>query len=172
MMTTRFQSNTGQLDNHARFNVLLTEDRQRTIEHWTKQLPRFLEPQGVRTFVAKTGEEAVDLAGRQTIHAALIDVSTPRSSAPESLATFSGQEQDGIWLLELLRRMPDKPPIVVVNHRPFTQRQIQRFMNQAIKMDVFSVIDRPDDIETLLGVIRRLVDRQYAGLWPDHHAQQ
>lgn len=148
-----------------RFNVLLTEEREPTVAHWTRQLPRLLQPQGVRAFVARSGEEAFELVGREPIHAALIDASTPR------LARQSAEDQFAdLWLLELFRRMPNRPPVVVVNTRPRGDRELQRFLNQALRLGAFSVINRPNDLETLLRVIQRVVDRQYAGNWPSSTA--
>lgn len=145
----------------ARFNVLLTEDRQHTIEHWTQQLPRLLQPHGVQAFVARSGREALELAEQREIHAAFIDLLTPASD-PRS-TTGPG----GLWLMQLLRRLPRRPPIVLVtNDVYFDQRQIQRLINEALRLGAFSVINRPVELNALLQVIRRLIDRQYAGTWP------
>lgn len=145
-----------------RFNVLLTEEREPTTAHWTRQLPRLLQPQGVRAFVARTGEEAFELVGRQPIHAALIDCSTPRTAD-----TLAPGESAGLWMLELFRRLPSRPPIIVVNNRLYTERDLQRFLNQALRLGAFSVINQPTDLETLLRVIQRVLDRRYAGHWPE-----
>ena len=54
----------------SRLNVLITEDRPHPPEHWTSQLPRLLEPQGIVAYLARSGREAIDLAER--VHATLI----------------------------------------------------------------------------------------------------
>lgn len=138
-----------------RFNVLLTRDRDREAEHWTSQLPRLMQPLGVHAFVAHTGREALDLIGSHTIHAALIDIATP----PQT-----GGQPDGLWLLQVLTRRPNRPPIVVVNHR-YAQRRAERLLNEALRLGAFTVINQPQ-VEPVLRIIARLVQREYQNAWP------
>ncbi len=172
----------------SRFNVLLTQDRQHSAGHWTRQLPRLLEPQGVSAYLARSGREAVDMVNDLEIHAALIDLATPqnappRNTYPESLGSASsrqssggtsggksggGGEAQGLWVLEVIRRLPNRPPVVVINSRAIAPKQAQRFLNDALRLGAFSVINRPSDIEDMLAVIRRLIDRQYEGAWPSN----
>jgi CheY-like chemotaxis protein len=176
----------------------LTEDREHSAGHWTRQLPRLLEPQGVRSFVARSGREAVDMVNDLEIHAALIDLATPQdapwnppdprdpadprdprsprseASDPSGIAPpasgLSGALGDaqGLWVLEVIRRLPQRPPVVVVNSRAIARNQAQRCLNQALRLGAFSVVNRPSDIEDMLNVIRRLIDRQYEGAWPSN----
>ena len=148
----------------SRFNVLLTEDRQHSAGHWTRQLPRLLKPQGVQAFVARTGREAVAMVNDLEIHAALVDLATPQDDGQTGSGTLS--EAQGLWVLEVLRRLPARPPIVVVNSRAIARKEAQRFLNDALRLGAFSVVNRPSDIEDMLAVIRRLIDRQYEGAWP------
>jgi len=160
----------------ARFNVLLTEDREHSAGHWTRQLPRLLQPQGVRAYVARTGREAVAMVNDLEIHAALIDLATPQDDPtnPAGSGSVSGGgsspvgEAQGLWVLEVLRRLPARPPIVMVNSRAIARIQAQRFLNDALRLGAFSVVNRPSDIEDMLAVIRRLIDRQYEGTWPSN----
>ncbi len=155
----------------ARFNVLLTQDRPHSAGHWTRQLPRLLEPQGVKAYVARSGREAVGMVNDLEIHAALIDLATPqddpREVPPGSESGVLGEAQ-GLWVLEVLKRQPTRPPVVVVNSRAIARNQAQRFLNQALSLGAFSVVNRPSDIEDMLAVIRRLIDRQYEGAWPSN----
>ena len=57
---------------------------------------------------------------------------------------------------------------VVVNSRAIARIQAQRFLNDALRLGAFSVVNRPSDIEDMLNVIRRLIDRQYEGAWPSN----
>jgi DNA-binding response OmpR family regulator len=151
----------------ARFNVLLAEDLQHAPEHWTRQLPRLLEPQGVRSYVARTGSEAVEIVQSVRIHAAVIDVDTPPSSIASRRSGASGSAAaGGLWLLDVLRRVQHRPPVVVVNDVRLSPVQVQRLLNEALRLGAFSVINRPDDLEHLLAVMRRLLDRTYRGQWP------
>lgn len=159
------------LQPNARFNVLLTEDREHSAGHWTRQLPRLLQPQGVRAYVARSGREAVDMVNDLEIHAALIDLATPQDAptnpAPGNSPSSVGDAQ-GLWVLEVIRRLPQRPPVVVVNSRAIARNQAQRCLNQALRLGAFSVVNRPSDIEDMLSVIRRLIDRQYEGAWPSN----
>lgn len=163
MVMLRQQSQTP--EDEARLNVLLTVDRQRASGHWSRQLPRLLGPQGVRAFVAETGQEAVRMAGSIQIHTALVDLATP--TGHELGRGSSGGLPGGIWLLEVLRRLPSRPAVVVVNNLiSYSPKQAQRFLNEALRLGAFTVMNTPIDIEALLVVIRRIVDRHFQGQWP------
>ncbi len=146
------------LDKSTRLNVLLTEDRPRGDGHWCQQLSRLLEPQGVHTHLARTGREAIDFAQTYAIHAAVIDMNTPIDA--------TGQTNTA-WLLELLGRLPNRPPFIVVTSPMFDQAQAGRVLNLALKAGAFSVLNRPVSLNEMLLVFQRLVDRVYEGSWPD-----
>ncbi len=165
----------------ARLNVLITEDRPHAPEHWTSQLPRLLEPQGVAAYLARSGHEAIDVAQRVQIHAAVIDWGTPigagdhRTTAETDspLQGFSGNASSGrlgmtagLWLLELFKRLPNHPPVVVVRGPAYSQRQFDRLMREALRLGAFSVVSKPVDLEHMLTVFRRMIDRRYRGTWP------
>jgi len=152
----------------TRLNVLITEDRPHAPEHWASQLSRLLEPQGVAAYLARSGREAIDLAQRVRIHAAVIDMGTPfgDDATVDQAPSSGGEEPAGFWLLELFRRLPDRPPVVVVRGPVLSQRQLDRLMHEALRLEVFSVMSKPVDIEQMLTVFRRLIDRRYRGHWP------
>ena len=148
------------LQSDSRLNVLLTRDRPHAPEHWTTQLPQLLEPQGVTAYVASTVEEAYGVATAHTIHAAVIDLACPRGCAKSRAAT-----DHAIGAIELFRRLPHSPPLVVL-HASTSQRQVDRIMRESLRLGVFCVLKKPVDLHQLLEVFRRLVDRQYRGAWP------
>ena len=170
----------------ARFNVLVTEDRPHDPGYWTHQLPRLLEPQGVAAYVVHTGHEAIGLAEQLVIHAAVIDMATPfgenepagegaegwSGAAERSLAAELGRmaaaadEPAGLWLLELFRRLPNRPPVVVVHNTSYSQRQVDRLLRDALRLGAFSVLNKPVELEQLLRVFQRVVEKQYRGAWP------
>jgi CheY-like chemotaxis protein len=147
----------------GRFNVLLTEDRVRPDEHWTRQLPRLMQPLGVEAHLAATGKQALQLAEQVTYHAAFVDLATP-VDAP-GRATNTPAAEGGLWLLQVLQRRTARPPVVVVNSRA-TRQQAVRLLNEALRLGAFSVVNRPDDLHPLLTVIQRLLDRHHQGQWP------
>jgi CheY-like chemotaxis protein len=146
----------------GRFNVLLTEERPYPTEHWTRQLPRLMEPMGVKSYVARTGEEALQITTTCTIHAAVVDLATPRSAA----GARSTAEPGGLWLLNVLSRQPNRPPVVIVNNRALTHAQVAKCLHQALRVGAFTVVNRPEHVESLLTVIRRVMDRHFGGAWP------
>lgn len=157
MVNVRVQHN-GPRQPEGRLHVLLTENRPHAPEHWTSQLPRLLKPQGVVAFLAKSAQEAIELADRRAIHAAVIDLATPRN-APIRVA-------GGLWLSELFKRLPDRPPVVIINSPAYTDRQANRILHEALRLGAFSVMNKPVELEQLLVVLQRLLERRYKGAWP------
>jgi len=149
----------------ARFSVLLTEDRPRPAHHWTHQLPRLLEPFGVHTHIASTGQQALAVAEEHSIHAAVIDLATPYGNRHDARRT--DRLAAGFWLLDLMRRLPDRPPVVAVSTSA-TQAEVDRIMNEGLRLGAFTVITGPIQIDALLHAFQRVVDRRYNGRWPNH----
>lgn len=145
----------------ARFRVLLTEDRARPDEHWTRQLIQLVKPMGVQASIASDARQALDILESTSIHAAVIDLNTP---APKS-GTGSGGV-GGLWLLQVVQRLPHKPPVVVVNSHSYSQKQSGRMLNQALDLGAFSVVNWPVQIDTLLATFQRLIERAYNNHWP------
>ena len=141
----------------ARFRVLLTEDRARPDEHWTRQLPPLLRPLGVEAEIAADSRQALDILESTPIHAAVIDLNTP---APQN------DSAGGLWLLQVIHRLPDAPPVVVVNSHSYSQKQSGRMLNQALDLGAFSVVNWPVQIDTLLSTFQRLIERAYNNHWP------
>ncbi|MEM6259984.1 MAG: hypothetical protein AAGC72_17610 [Planctomycetota bacterium] len=145
----------------ARFRVLLTEDRARPDEHWTRQLPPLLQPLGVKASIASDSREALSILENTPIHAAVIDLNTP---APQDGSSAEGA--GGLWLLQVVQRLPHKPPVVVVNSHSYSQKQSGRMLNQALDLGAFSVVNWPVQIDTLLSTFQRLIERAYNNHWP------
>jgi DNA-binding NtrC family response regulator len=142
----------GDLDH--RLNVLLTDVDQ----EWAVHLPRLLEPQGVRAICAQSVKEAVEVIDRQPIHAAVVNLSLP----------MDGHDaiDGGLKLLRVIQRLDPTPPAVVIRGRQFDRRADDRLLAEALKLEVFSVLDLPVALEQVLEVLRRLLQRHYGGHWP------
>ena len=151
----------------GRFHVLLTEDRRRPVEHWTRQLPRLVEPLGIHARLAASAREALQLAEQQTFHAVVADLATPvePDETAGRVSASAGLADGGLWLLQVLQRHPQRPPVIVVNSRA-TRQQAVRLLNDALRLGAFSVVNRPADLHPLLTAIQRLLNRHHRGQWP------
>ena len=144
-----------------RLNMLLSDRGQQ----WASQLPCLLEPQGVRTLRADSVTASVKLIHRDPIHIAVIDMALPMQvgQADPQAAAAPG----GICLLKEIRRLAQRPrAIVAVRDRRFDPRIDDPILIEALKLNVFSVLDEPVEIEQILGVLRRALERHYQGRWP------
>lgn len=156
-----------QNDNLERLNVLLTDGGQ----PWAEHLPRLLEPQGVRAIRVSSVNEAVEAMEEEPIHAAVVDLALPMSPGASNRTSRitpcdPNRLPDGMRLVQLMKRLDPAPPAVIVRGRFFDRRSDDRLLAEALKLDVFSVLDRPVELEMMLDVLRRLLDRFYGGHWP------
>jgi len=146
-------------EGRPRLNLLLS-DASRPERSWADRLPPLLEPMGVRTLRAHSGEEATRVLGLTPVHLAVVDLALPLDEG--------SPEGGGVRLLELLARSPVRPPTVVIR-RARTSREASREAMRALLADAFAVLDRPaqhGDVELLLEVLRRALARHYQGRWP------
>lgn len=141
-----------------RLNVLMAGSD----EPWCEHLPRLLEPQGVKAIRAASVDEALGVIERQRIHAAVIGMWTPTAKQGYADAT-----PGGLKLLRVIHRLEPPPPAVVVRDRSFVGRWDDRWLSEALKLDVFTVLDQPVGLEQMLEAFRRLVQRHYRGQWPE-----
>lgn len=135
---------------------------------WIDRLPAMLEPMGVQSLQAGSGREAGELIERHPIHLAVVDLDLPLDAPAAPGGEGSSVARGGARLLEILRRLSQPPPTVVVKHRR-THRDDAREMAAALRAGAFAVIDRPReprDLEVMLEVMRRCLARHYKGRWP------
>lgn len=133
-----------------------------TPDPWVERLPVLLEPLGIQSVRATTGVQATEAIRRVSpIHIAIVDLGLP-------FKTSESTEEGGSRLLELLARLEQPPPTVVIK-RGRTHRDDSRELAAALRAGAFAVIDRPrapGDLEILLDVLRRILHRYYQGRWP------
>ena len=143
----------------ARLNLLLSYGGWR--EHAAvRQLPQLLEPMGIHAMEADTGEEAASLIQHQPIHIAVVDLEIPLSG------TGPRPTPGGPRILQLLRRLDQPPPTIVVRPRQASNRQDVRELMASLREGAFAVIDRPLQLETILDTLRRVLRRHYQDAWP------
>ena len=132
---------------------------------WVERLPKMLEPMGVRSLTAGSGVEAGRVIEQHTVHIAVVDLGLPLDPAK---GHPSGGPSGGARLLEILRRLSQPPPTVVVRHDP-AAREMKREMTAALRAGAFAVVDRPREqreLEIMLEVLRRCMNRHYGDQWP------
>lgn len=145
----------------ARLNLLLSYGGWR--EHAAvRQLPRLLEPMGIHSLEADTGEEAASLIQLQPVHIAVVDLEIPLTSG-------SSMTAGGPRILQLLRRLDQPPPTIVIRPRQASNRQDVRELMVSLRDGAFAVIDRPLQLEILLDTLRRVLRRHYQDAWPSMH---
>lgn len=135
-------------------------------EAWVDRLPLLLTPMGVVSHRASSGQEASHVIRSLQIHLAIVDLALPL--APGNAEQAPELAEGGTRLLELLARLPSPPPVVAVaRHR--TSRGDARDMSEALRFGAFAVVSRPQrgaDVEMVLDVIKRCLERHYQGRWP------
>ncbi|MCC6426478.1 MAG: hypothetical protein IT435_06625 [Phycisphaerales bacterium] len=134
---------------------------------WVERLPRLLEPMGVASVRAQSGRQAAEVIRTTPIHIAVVDLGLPLDTCCSADAANQAEE-GGPRLLEILNRLAEPPPTVVVRTSR-THRDDCRDLSTALRLGAFAVIDRlrsDRDLELLLEVLRRCMTRFYQGRWP------
>jgi len=127
-----------------RFTVLLANEQ----EEWHQTVRRLLEPQGVQTVSARNGREALRLIESGPVHVAVLDTQMPQLG--------------GLQVIRLMRELRQAPPaILVANHLT------NHLLNEALGMQVFSVLSKPVDFNVLLDALARVLRRYHENRWPD-----
>lgn len=133
---------------------------------WVDRLPCLLEPLGVSSVRARSGREAAEVIRSVPIHIAVVDLGLPLDTQTQDP---DGEDREGgPRLLEMLARLSEPPPTVVVKP-PRTHRDDRRDLSAALRLGAFAVVDRPrgdGDLELMLEVLRRCLSRFYQGRWP------
>jgi CheY-like chemotaxis protein len=133
-----------QKKHNNRLTVLLANEQ----EEWHQTVSRLLEPQGVQTVSAHTGRDAFELLqSLPVVHAAVLDVQMPQLG--------------GLQVIRLLRELQrGTPAILLANHLT------SHLLNEALGMQVFSVLSKPVDFNVLLDSLARVLRRYHENRWP------
>jgi len=122
------------------YSILITDDDAGCRE----ALRSIVEGEGFRTFLAASGEEALDIVREEPIHLALLDMNMP---------TLTGLET-----LTLVRQINAMLPCILV-----TADATDVLMRQALSARAYSVIAKPVSKNVVLYTVVRALVRVYGG---------
>lgn len=156
---------------HGRLTLLLSTPPWRATP-WAESLPTVLAPLGVQAVHATSARQAERIIRTTEVHLAVVDLSTPMDDLPQHATNQGGDraisyfEEAGTRILELLSRLDQAPPTVVLKS-PQQTRDEHRQVQHALRCNAFAVVDRTAaDLETMLNVMQRAVCRFYKDRWP------
>lgn len=120
------------------YNLLITDDDRTTRE----TLREVFEPVGFRTFLAESGEEAIDIVQSQDVHLALMDMHLPRLT--------------GLETVEIVRQIKGILPTILIS-----ADRDDWLMRQALTAKVFCVLAKPVNKNVLIYVVTRALKKFY-----------
>jgi two-component system chemotaxis response regulator CheY len=129
---------------HEDFSILITDDDNDCRE----TLRDIIEPQGFRTLLASSGEEALEIVQEKAIHLALLDMHLPHMT--------------GLETLRLLHQVRSLLPCILV-----TGDTSDSLIRQACQAQAYSVIHKPVSRGVVLYTVTRALFRFYRELRDD-----
>jgi CheY-like chemotaxis protein len=120
------------------YTILITDDDRGCRE----ALRDIIEPEGFRTYLASSGEEALDIVRDEPVHLALFDMHMPRLT--------------GLETLQLVRQINELLPCILV-----TADATEGLIRQAFRARAYSVIPKPVSKNVVLYTVVRAIVRVY-----------
>src|SRR6516162_5514602 len=120
------------------YSILITDDDPVARE----TLREIVAPQGYRTLMAESGEEAIDLVRQHEVHLALMDMHLPRLSGLETLAIF--------------RQIRGIIPAILI-----TADHDDNLMRRALSEHAFCVLAKPVSKHIVIYVVHKALEKFY-----------
>jgi CheY-like chemotaxis protein len=120
------------------YSILITDDDRKCQE----ALREIMEPEGYRTLLASSGEEALDIVSQKPVHLLLLDMHMPRLT--------------GLETLQLVRQQHATLPCILL-----TGDVTERLIRQACQARAYSVIPKPVSKNVVLYTVVRALMRSY-----------
>ena len=114
---------------------------------WPAALHDIFRPRGVNLLVAESANEFLSIMKSRRIHTTIIDVDSDESKA---LAT-----------IRVIRMDYPLTPCILLSSRGLGEGRHESLLGNALKLKVFSVIDKPVDMGLLREQLNRLFVRKY-----------
>jgi len=109
---------------------------------WSAALREIFRPRGVNLLVAQGADEFVNVIEQRRIHATIVDMDSEKSS--------------GLATIKIIRMDYPLLPCILL-----TSAACEGLLEKALRLDVFSVIDKPVDMSILLELLNRLFVKKY-----------
>jgi DNA-binding NtrC family response regulator len=110
---------------------------------WPEALRYIFRPRGVNLLVAENPSEFVHIIRNKRIHTTIVDVDS--------------EEFNGLATIRIIRMDYPLLPCILL-----TSRAGQSLLDMALRLDVFSVIDKPVDMSILQQQLHRLFIKKYS----------
>ena len=120
------------------YSILITDDDPASRE----TLREIFEPEGYRTLLAKSGEEAIDIVKDQDVHLALMDMHLPRLT--------------GLETMEIVRQIKGLLPTILLS-----ADHDDDLLRRALASHVFSVLAKPVSKNVVIYVVTRALSKFY-----------
>ncbi|GAC1309528.1 MAG: hypothetical protein NVSMB14_13480 [Isosphaeraceae bacterium] len=120
------------------YSLLITDDDRASRE----TLREIFEPAGFRTLLAESGEEAIDIAGREEVHIALMDMHLPRLT--------------GLETMEIVRQIRGSLPTILIS-----AEHDDELLRRALTARVFCVLAKPLSRNVVIYVVARALEKFY-----------
>jgi DNA-binding NtrC family response regulator len=105
---------------------------------WPEAVRYIFQPRGVNLLMAENADEFVNIIGNRRIHTTIVDMDT--------------EDPDGLTMIKIIRMGYPLLPCILL-----TSAAGESLLGKALRLDVFSVIDKPVD----MGVLREQLDRLF-----------
>src|SRR4051812_34043840 len=119
-------------------SILITDDDPVARE----TLREIFEPVGFHTFLAESGEQAIDIVMEQDVHLALMDLHLPKLS--------------GLETISLVRQIKGVLPVILI-----TAEQDENLLRKALSVHAFCVLARPVRKHVVIYAVTRALEKYY-----------
>ena len=120
------------------YSLLITDDDPAQRE----TLRDIFEPEGYRTFLAESGEEAIDIVRDQDVHLALMDMNLPKLS--------------GLETIHIVRQIKGVIPMILI-----TAETDDNLLRKALSAHAFCVLAKPVSRNMVIYVVTRALEKFY-----------
>jgi CheY-like chemotaxis protein len=120
------------------YSILITDDDPASRE----TLREIFEPEGYRTLMAESGEEAIDIVKDQDVHLALMDMHLPRLT--------------GLETMEIVYQIKGVLPMILIS-----AEQDDNLLRKALSAHAYSVMAKPLSKNLVIYVVTRALLKFY-----------